>query len=94
MLKIFAAFLCFVLLQTQLCFSSETILKHYVTPDQIKISPEGISIFLESGCLNVDSIFQDKRGFYYLEEGVYWICNSCGAFNELGETSCYRCHES
>jgi hypothetical protein len=67
--------------------------KHYVRANQIALSDEGILIFLEDIDLIANSVFHDDCGFYYLEDGVQWICRNCGTLNDLDEYECHRCHE-
>lgn len=69
----------------------ETSGKHYVSTEQIFLSAEGIEILYENGILVTQGIFHDDEGFYFLSEGVHWICRNCGALNELDASSCYRC---
>jgi len=72
--------------------------KHYVTAEQINLSPEGIFIFLGDTYLKIESISKDIQGFYYLEddeeEGMYWVCNWCRAFNSYDRSTCRRCGNS
>lgn len=75
-------------------FCDGTQAKHYILSEQILLCEEGIIINLEEDYLLVRSVFHDEQGFYYLEEGVYWICRNCGAFNDLDNRVCYRCGES
>ncbi|MFZ0565805.1 MAG: hypothetical protein WAM28_06440 [Chlamydiales bacterium] len=66
--------------------------RHYVYADQIVFSEKGIVIYCQDGnYLLTQSIFHDENGYYYLEDGVQWICSKCGALNDLNRTSCYRC---
>lgn len=87
---IFAIFAVSLLL-TRLDAEASAGTKNYVMSDQIDVNPEGIFIFFEHECLKVNGIFQDKEGFYYIEEGVMWICGNCGALNSLDDAYCYNC---
>ena len=72
--------------------SQENSLQHYVSPAQIRICEDGIIIELETICLLVQNIFYDENGFYYLKDGIRIVCPKCGAFNDLDNKECYRCH--
>jgi hypothetical protein len=103
MMRMLLLFICFT--QMQFCFGNkasrafeiviengqEGYLKHYVSADQISICEEGILIHLEKVGLQLKSIFHDEYGFYYLEEGVSWICNWCGELNPLDRSICSCC---
>ncbi|HEY4832250.1 MAG TPA: zinc finger Ran-binding domain-containing protein [Waddliaceae bacterium] len=106
MLKALATCFLIILTQMQFCIGNEKLhyfdrvveiggdvyLKYYVSANQIQLSEEGISILLgEVVRLQVEHLFHDEQGFYYLEEGVSWICSRCGALNRLDRSSCYRC---
>jgi len=59
------------------------------------ISLTFVSILIALGHVDLiaSSIFHDDQGFYYLKDGVQWICRNCGALNDLDNYECYRCHE-
>lgn len=100
MLKTIFAYTLILVVQLQLCFANEstnsqfdTKIKHHVSSNQIYLTEDGIFLNLGDVLLQAESLFHDDAGFYYLEEGMYWICRRCGALNDLDNSSCYRCGE-
>lgn len=106
MITTLLTFLLVMLSQFSFCYGHEglpTELKNssgfpemriYFDSHQISLCEEGIIIDVDGACLLAQSIFHDGMGFYLLEEGVSWICRTCGAFNSLDDSCCYRCGES
>ncbi|NGX60575.1 MAG: hypothetical protein K940chlam9_00036 [Chlamydiae bacterium] len=66
--------------------------KVYVEQEQIFFENEAIFINTPEGIVEVQGIFQDDQGIFYLKPTLYWTCKKCGySGNPAWTKYCQNC---